>query len=77
MKPRNLCPEKWREAVESLQLKKKAAYDISITGTLSDQFQCKKCRMRMCSYMEAQTRSADEAMTVFVTCHNCWHRWKC
>ncbi|KAF7313206.1 hypothetical protein MKEN_01007100 [Mycena kentingensis (nom. inval.)] len=55
-------------------------------------FQCSKCKQRRCRYRQAQTRSADEPMTVrvllcstrkltlglqtFVTCVNCNHRWK-
>ncbi|KAH8982538.1 transcription elongation factor [Lactarius hatsudake] len=31
---------------------------------------------RKCRYRQAQTRSADEPMTTFVTCTNCNHRWK-
>jgi len=39
-------------------------------------FQCSKCKQRKCRYRQAQTRSADEPMTTFVTCVNCNHRWK-
>ncbi|KAF7290508.1 hypothetical protein MIND_01290600 [Mycena indigotica] len=39
-------------------------------------FQCSKCKQRRCRYRQAQTRSADEPMTTFVTCVNCNHRWK-
>jgi len=39
-------------------------------------FQCSKCKQRKCRYRQAQTRSADEPMTTFVTCVNCNNRWK-
>ncbi|KAJ7641583.1 transcription factor S-II, central domain-containing protein [Roridomyces roridus] len=39
-------------------------------------FQCSKCKQRKCRYRQAQTRSADEPMTTFVTCVNCGNRWK-
>lgn len=39
-------------------------------------FQCKKCKSHKTSYYEMQTRSADEPMTCFVTCHNCGKKWK-
>ncbi|KAJ6510656.1 transcription factor S-II, central domain-containing protein [Mycena sanguinolenta] len=39
-------------------------------------FQCSRCKQRKCRYRQAQTRSADEPMTTFVTCVNCNHRWK-
>jgi len=39
-------------------------------------FQCGRCKKRKCRYRQAQTRSADEPMTTFVTCVNCGNRWK-
>ncbi len=39
-------------------------------------FKCGKCKLFKTSYYELQTRSADEPMTVFVTCHNCGNNWK-
>ncbi|EGN97713.1 hypothetical protein SERLA73DRAFT_184533 [Serpula lacrymans var. lacrymans S7.3] len=42
----------------------------------TDAFQCGRCKQRKCRYRQAQTRSADEPMTTFVTCVNCGNRWK-
>ena len=39
-------------------------------------FKCGKCKTFKTTYTQAQTRSADEPMTTFVTCLNCNHRWK-
>jgi len=39
-------------------------------------FQCGRCKQWKTRYRQAQTRSADEPMTTFVTCVNCGHRWK-
>ncbi|KAJ7896397.1 transcription factor S-II, central domain-containing protein [Mycena olivaceomarginata] len=39
-------------------------------------FQCSKCKQWKTRYRQAQTRSADEPMTTFVTCTNCGNRWK-
>jgi transcription elongation factor S-II len=39
-------------------------------------FKCGKCKTYKTSYYQMQTRSADEPMTTFVTCHNCNNRWK-
>ena len=39
-------------------------------------FKCAKCREYKTTYYEMQTRSADEPMTVFVTCHICDITWK-
>lgn len=36
----------------------------------------KRCRTDKTTYYQLQTRSADEPMTTFVTCHECGNRWK-
>lgn len=46
------------------------------TGDIAnDAFECPRCTKRHCVHYELQTRSADEATTVFVTCVACNHRW--
>ena len=40
----------------------------------TDAFQCGRCKQRKCRYRQAQTRSADEPMTTFVTCTVCNNR---
>jgi len=42
----------------------------------TEAFQCGRCKQRKCRYRQAQTRSADEPMTTFVTCTVCHNRWK-
>ncbi|KZT54034.1 transcription elongation factor [Calocera cornea HHB12733] len=45
-------------------------------GAETDAFKCFRCGQRKTRYTQAQTRSADEPMTTFVTCVNCGNRWK-
>jgi DNA-directed RNA polymerase subunit M/transcription elongation factor TFIIS len=40
------------------------------------QFKCGKCKSKKTDYYQLQTRSADEPMTTYVTCHGCGNRWK-
>lgn len=40
-------------------------------------YKCSKCKNNKCCYSEVQTRSADEPMTIMVTCLTCQHKWKC
>ncbi|CAY39612.1 hypothetical protein OTV1_024 [Ostreococcus tauri virus 1] len=40
-------------------------------------FTCGRCKSNKTSYYQLQTRSADEPMTTFVSCHNCDRNWKC
>ena len=39
-------------------------------------FKCGNCKSMKTTYTQAQTRSADEPMTTFVTCLNCDRHWK-
>eukprot|EP01121_Diplochlamys_sp_Union-15-3_P017732 TRINITY_DN6303_c0_g1_i3.p1 TRINITY_DN6303_c0_g1~~TRINITY_DN6303_c0_g1_i3.p1 ORF type:complete len:348 (-),score=73.88 TRINITY_DN6303_c0_g1_i3:27-1070(-) len=39
-------------------------------------FTCGKCKGNKTTYYQLQTRSADEPMTVFITCTICGNRWK-
>ncbi|OAA54470.1 transcription elongation factor s-ii [Cordyceps fumosorosea ARSEF 2679] len=47
-----------------------------VEKSVSDSLECGKCKKKMVSYTQAQTRSADEPMTTFCECMNCGHRWK-
>jgi len=44
--------------------------------SISDSLECSACKKKMVSYVQAQTRSADEPMTTFCHCLNCGKRWK-
>ncbi|KAI0396497.1 transcription elongation factor [Xylariaceae sp. FL0594] len=44
--------------------------------SISDSLECSGCKKKMVSYVQAQTRSADEPMTTFCHCLNCGKRWK-
>ena len=42
----------------------------------SDIYQCVKCKKKKTSFIQVQTRSADEGMTVFVKCQHCGFKWR-
>lgn len=42
----------------------------------TDAYKCRKCGERKSSTYQLQTRSADEPMTIFITCENCKHSFK-
>ncbi|KAI9840961.1 MAG: RNA polymerase II elongation factor [Sclerophora amabilis] len=44
--------------------------------SVSTSLTCGKCGQKKVSYTEAQTRSADEPMTVFAECVICGNRWR-
>lgn len=37
---------------------------------------CRKCKGSNLEFSQKQTRSCDEAMTIFTTCRDCGQRWK-
>lgn len=75
MQPENMYPELWKDIMDRELLRTKAAYEPQATA-MTDRYTCGKCKKNRCSYYELQTRSADEPMTMFITCLHCGHRWK-
>lgn len=66
-----------RAEIEKLQDENmKQAMVAQVEKAISKEFQCGKCKKKMVSYSQAQTRSADEPMTTFCECMNCGNRWK-
>ena len=69
-------PDVWKTLIEEKIKRDKNKYEVDMRNA-TDEFQCRRCRERKCSYYQLQTRSADEPMTTFVTCLNCGNNWKC
>lgn len=74
MKPENVFPEKWKHILDE-KLRNNVVLE-SKPEAMTNQFKCGKCKKRECIYKELQVRSADEPMTLFVTCLNCGNRWR-
>jgi len=75
MKPENVFPERWA-AILDTQMKKNMHVFEEKPVAMTNEFKCGKCKEKKCIYQELQVRSADEAMTIFITCLNCGHKWK-
>ena len=75
MSYQELFPENWKELIDEKYRRNKVLYETK-KEAMTDQFLCKRCKSRKTCYYEVQTRSADEAMTIFITCLNCGNRWK-
>ena len=71
----SLHPENW-SALHERQMKREAKMLEVDVSMATDMFLCGKCKKRICTYYEQQTRSADEPMTIFVCCLNCGNRWR-
>lgn len=74
MKPENVYPEQWKDILDE-QLKHEHILEAK-PEAMTTQFRCGKCKKRECIYKEKQVRSADEPMTLFITCLNCGNRWR-
>lgn len=69
-----LSPGSWQQMVD-LQAKRERTQLEGDFSRATDRWQCNNCKLRMCTYYELQTRSADEPMTIFIHCLNCGKRW--
>jgi transcription elongation factor S-II len=71
---RELRPEVWAELLAEKRVMDENAMVRPKANTSA--FVCSRCRSRECYFHEMQTRSADEPMTIFVTCLDCDHKWR-
>jgi len=76
MTPQYTFPEHWKYILDKKSKRDKMLYELR-PETATDMYKCFRCKKRMCTYYQLQTRSADEPMTTFVTCINCGNRWTC
>jgi transcription elongation factor S-II len=76
MTHQEMSPIKWQKLIEDKKIRDETRYDPKLEAS-TDNFTCRKCKSKECSYYQLQTRSADEPMTTFVTCIPCGARWKC
>jgi transcription elongation factor S-II len=75
MTHQELCPEKWSELIDAKSKRDQHIFETNLEAA-TDTFVCRKCKSNKCTYYLQQTRSADEPMTIFVTCIDCGQRWK-
>jgi DNA-directed RNA polymerase subunit M/transcription elongation factor TFIIS len=75
MTHQELQPEKWSKLIEQKIKRDKNKFENNVEAS-TDTFTCRKCKSNKCSYYALQTRSADEPMTIYVTCLSCDNRWK-
>lgn len=75
MKAENVFPERW-ETILDEKMKKDMNILEKKPCAMTTEFKCGKCKKTDCVYQEVQVRSADEAMTLFITCLTCGNKWK-
>jgi transcription elongation factor S-II len=75
MTHQDLSPSKWTELINAKSKRDQYKFETNLEAA-TDTFTCRKCKSNKCTYYLQQTRSADEPMTIFVTCIDCGQRWK-
>ncbi len=75
MSPYQMNNTLWKDYIHRRQQREKRQLEGN-KAMATDQFLCKGCWKRECTYYEMQTRSADEPMTIFITCMNCGKHWR-
>ena len=70
-----LFESRWTHSFQQQQIREKRQLEGN-KSMATDQFLCTRCFKRECTYYEMQTRSADEPMTIFITCLNCGKHWR-
>jgi transcription elongation factor S-II len=72
IKPQILYRKQWDHIIKRLEYIQFKKDNMATT----DIYECRRCKDRKCHIYQAQTRSADEPMTTFVTCVTCGNNWK-
>jgi transcription elongation factor S-II len=75
MTPQEMFPELWEPVYQRVavrQLRREAAKHAPAAGS----YTCSRCKSDHTVYVAMQIRSADEPMTIFVSCLNCGKNWK-
>jgi len=71
----DMFPEHWQELADKLLVREQKILEGN-KSRATDEYKCKRCGKRECTYYEMQTRSADEPTTIFISCLNCGQRWR-
>jgi len=75
MRPTERFEGKWKNYLDKRADRESKMFDVDMSQ-VTDQFYCKKCHQSKCVYQEKQTRSADEPMTLFISCIVCGNHWR-
>lgn len=75
MSHQEINPERWRDIVDKKVIRDESKLNCGVKSNTS-LYTCKRCKSKNCTFYEAQTRSADEASTIFVSCLDCSKNWK-
>jgi DNA-directed RNA polymerase subunit M/transcription elongation factor TFIIS len=77
MSHQEINPKIWEVAIKKKTIKDDNKFNVKLEAS-TDLFTCPRstCKSKKCTYYELQTRSADEPMTIFITCLDCGKNFK-
>lgn len=75
MTHQEINPERWQSLIEKKQKLDANKFTNNAVAS-TDMFTCGRCKSKKCTFYTAQTRSADEPETIFITCLDCGKNWK-
>lgn len=76
MTPQEMFPELYEPIYERLAARELRKMAVSHKDAPDGAYTCRACKSKKTQYTCIQTRSADEPMTVYVSCLHCGRRWK-
>jgi len=75
MSHHEMNPGKWKQLIERKMMRDASKLNCNIQAN-TDMYTCSRCKSKKTIYYEMATRSADEQMTIFITCLDCGKNWK-
>ena len=75
MSHHEMNPSKWKQLIERKMMRDASKLNCNIQAN-TDMYTCSRCKSKKTIYYEMATRSADEQMTIFITCLDCGKNWK-
>lgn len=76
MTPAEMFPELYEPIYERLAARELRKMAVSHKDAPDGAYTCRACKSKKTQYTCLQTRSADEPMSIYVSCLQCGKRWK-
>lgn len=76
MTPMEMFPEMYEPIYDRLAMRELRKMAVSYDDAPDGVFTCRNCKSKKTQYTCLQTRSADEPMSIYVSCLKCGKRWK-
>lgn len=76
LKHEDLKPELWKPIYDKIKQRDISTMIADTEERFDGLLQCECCKSWKTRYVERQTRSADEPLTVFATCLDCNTNWR-